>query len=136
MLSAIDSKLKLAVLSQLLSFLDNNGSGCHLTIIQLKCLTERWGHERWTLLVTTQGSCFVSGFTGPHPLLSCPRFPLPLALAAIPNSTPVAPTGFIFLSCGVVRPRTVSKGLRAQPSLLSKKNILGVESSPVRELVQ
>ena len=45
MLSAGDSKFNLAVLSQLFSFLNGDGSGWPLTVIQLNTLL-RGGHER------------------------------------------------------------------------------------------
>ena len=87
MLSAIDSKLTLAVLSQLLSFLDNSGSGWHLSIIQLKCLTERRGHGRWSFLWLPKAlassvaalvhtlSCLVPGFLYLWPWLPFPILP-------------------------------------------------------------
>ena len=122
MLSAGDSKFNLAVLSQLFSFLNGDGSGWPLTVIQLNTLL-RGGHERTgpfrDFHRPCPPSCSAPGF--PH---LWPWLPFPL----LPHFVPVGFT--FFLLGGIVRPCTVPKGFGAELPLLSKKNVLGVGSSP------
>lgn len=119
MLSAGDSKL---VMSQLFSFLNGGGRGWPLAAMQRNA-SLRGGRER------TGPS---RDFHRPRPPCCSAPGPPPLTLATIACSAHFVPVGFIFFSLGGVGgPCTVPEGFGAEPPLLSKKNVLGVGSSPV-----